>query len=329
MKTVIFFPPAGRLTGGMMVLAQLGHALKGLGREAEFCLWDEKGLSLLEKQGLKARVARQLNLGPEDVFLVPEGWPNALAMGLNSQARCFVYCQNWAYLFGGLPENVYWSHLPVEFISVSQPVRYFIHKVLGRETRVIRPCIDQDIFSNSSSRPGETVKIAYMPRKNKALVSQIKRIIHARNLKDKNIKWISIDGLDHQGVAGLLRESHIFLASGFPEGCPLPPLEAMACGCLVVGYAGLGGWDYMRPAGNSFFPDMELRGVNWGGNGFYSADGDVLGAALNLEKAIQMCRTSDPLLDQVLENSRLTAASYSPENQAEEVSSWLEQLQSA
>ncbi|MFW6004949.1 MAG: glycosyltransferase [Desulfonatronovibrionaceae bacterium] len=326
MKAVIFFPPAGRVTGGMAVLLQLGLALKGLGREVEYCLWDEKQVPYLEKQGFRTRVGRQLSLGAEDVFLIPEGWPNALAMGINSRARCFVYCQNWAYLFGGLPGNVNWNDLPVEFISVSEPVRNFIHEVLGKESQVIRPFIDKSIFFPGPARSGNVVNIACMPRKNKALISLIKRIINSRNPEDQDIRWISIDGADHPEVAGLLRDSHIFLASGFPEGFALPPLEAMACGCLVVGYAGLGGWDYMRPLQGSFVPDMELRRVEWEGNGLYNADGDVLGTALSLEKAVQMFRASDSLLTKALENCRLTADSYSRENQEKEVFGWLKQL---
>ncbi|HRJ68120.1 MAG TPA: glycosyltransferase [Beijerinckiaceae bacterium] len=42
------------------------------------------------------------------------------------------------------------------------------------------------------------------------------------------------------------QESDIFLALGFPEGFALPPLEAMACGCVVAGFAGGGGISHMR-----------------------------------------------------------------------------------
>src|SRR3712207_7225539 len=32
------------------------------------------------------------------------------------------------------------------------------------------------------------------------------------------------------------------------EGCPCPPKEAMASGCVTVGYHGMGGRDYITPA---------------------------------------------------------------------------------
>ncbi len=46
-------------------------------------------------------------------------------------------------------------------------------------------------------------------------------------------------------IAEHFREADIFLAIGYPEGFALPPLEAMACGCAVIGFTGGGGLDHM------------------------------------------------------------------------------------
>ena len=56
-----------------------------------------------------------------------------------------------------------------------------------------------------------------------------------------------IEGLDHRGVADALRASPIFLNFPVREGLPLPALEAMASGCIVVGYSGRGGSEYLLP----------------------------------------------------------------------------------
>jgi len=42
-------------------------------------------------------------------------------------------------------------------------------------------------------------------------------------------------------VADILRSSRVFLSFSQREGFGLPPLEALACGCAVVGYHGFGG----------------------------------------------------------------------------------------
>ncbi len=119
-------------------------------------------------------------------------------------------------------------------------------------------------------------------------------------------------------VAETLASAHVFLVTGFPEGCPLPPLEAMACGCLCVGYMGFGGADYMRQAlppqadPAPFAPWWGLRPVPWGGNGLWSADADILGAALHLQTAAQWLTAAEPprILFQTLAHARITAASH-------------------
>lgn len=88
--------------------------------------------------------------------------------------------------------------------------------------------------------------ISYLPRKNPDHSKQVLQILNARkSLNGFEIK--EIQGLNQSGVAQLLKESVIFLSFGYPEGLPLPPAEAMACGCIVVGYNGGGGKEYFLP----------------------------------------------------------------------------------
>ena len=48
-------------------------------------------------------------------------------------------------------------------------------------------------------------------------------------------------------MAQELREALLFLSCGHPEGFGLPLAEAIASGCLIVGYHGLGGRDFALP----------------------------------------------------------------------------------
>ena len=52
--------------------------------------------------------------------------------------------------------------------------------------------------------------------------------------------------MQHEEVAGALQDLDI-LSCGHPEGFGLPLAEAIACGCLVVGYHGLAGRDFAIP----------------------------------------------------------------------------------
>ncbi|MUM76707.1 glycosyltransferase family 1 protein [Pseudodesulfovibrio sp. F-1] len=325
MKTYIFLPPVSKPTGGVTVLRQMADILHQAGREARLVereggSWRPEGLA----DAAPVLAWNDLRLAPDDLWLVPEGWPNALAPGLEARSRCVVYVQNWAYLFSALPPGVAWSGLPVSFLAVSDPVAHFIRQATRQDAPVLRPGIDRAIFRRQDSRPtaarDKAVTVAFMPRKNKGVAAQIRAVFEHRNGPGA-VRWLPIEGLDAFGVAKALNSAHIFLMTGFPEGCPLPPLEAMACGCLPVGFTGLGGWDYMRQvqADPRFMPWWPLREVAWSGNGLWCADGDVLDAALCLEQAADLIREGGPELDAVLAAGQETASAYSTERQRKSV----------
>ncbi|CCO23301.1 hypothetical protein [Maridesulfovibrio hydrothermalis] len=320
MNTYIFIPPVRKPTGGITVFCQIASVLARHGHSVQLVMRESGSWMPQIADGYPDPIHwDDAKMTSDDLWLVPEGWVNSLALGLNAGARCVVYCQNWAYLFSSLPEGVSWRNLPVSFLAVSHSVEWFMQQTIGQQSSVLRPGIDTDLFHPPACKPGGAIRIAYMPRKNKALVGQIKSIFEARD-PDADIRWVEIAGMDSQGVADMLRACHIFLVSGFPEGCPLPPLEALASGCIPVGFSGFGGWDYMRQLDGAVFkPWWPLRDVPWSGNGFWSADADVLDAALNLEKAINLWREAGPALDSALEAGQQTIRSYTMERQARTV----------
>lgn len=339
MKTYFFLPPVRQAAGGITVLRRLAAFLAAAGREAFIVPRETQGQGpgwSPSESFVEAPVVPwdQLALAPGDLWVVPEGWVNALTPGLNAGARCLVYVQNWAYLLSSLPDGVSWRKLPVEFLAVSDPVARFVAATTGREAPILRPGIDTGLFRAPEKKPpvadGGKVRIAYMPRKNKALAKQIRETFSAldEGLAART-QWVEIAGMTAQGVAEALQSAHIFLATGFPEGCPLPPLEAMACGCLPVGYMGYGGADYMRQALRQspsegadpapFAPWWPLREVPWGGNGLWSADADILGAALHLKTAAEWFVDGNPHLAPILENARATAAAHTLDAQRESV----------
>ncbi|GAB6060999.1 glycosyltransferase [Desulfonatronum parangueonense] len=292
MTTYVFLPPMAKISGGLAVLMQVAEHLHHCGFPVRIVPRESNRPSLPSWLSTPVLEWNRLKLREEDIWLVPEGWVNALTPGLRASARCVVYVQNWAYLFSSLPEGVSWRDLPVSFLAVSRPVAWFIEQTLGSMYPVLRPGIDRSIFHAPPRKPDGPLRVAYMPRKNKAQVEMIRAIINARNPglshPDKLI-WEEIHGQDAPGVARILRRAHVFLATGYPEGCPLPPLEAMACGCLPVGFAGFGGWEYMSQIeGEGWRPWWPLPSNPWSGNGFWVPDGDALAAALALEQAVRL-----------------------------------------
>jgi len=316
MRTFLFLPPLPRMSGGLAVLLHIGQCLARKGFPVFFVIrekaaWLDEFAGHDHQPGLLLWPGADTPLkpihgtavaqpGPKDIWLVPEGWPHSLLPGLRAGARTVVYVQNWAYLLADWPEGLEPVGLPVHWLAVSLPVAWYVEEVTGKSPLVLRPGIDLDRFTLDEREwnPAAPPVIAWMPRKNKALARQIQEIVTARRARYDlpQPRWREINGLSPDGVAAALHSSDLFLATGFPEGCPLPPLEALASGCVGVGFSGFGGWDYMRlPATKPeqtgelpiWLPDSLRRQAQARpGNGFWVSDGDVVGAALAVEQAL-------------------------------------------
>jgi hypothetical protein len=330
MRSFLFLPPMAKISGGLAVLIQVAEHLARLNLPVWVVLREPERPKL--PAWLSAPVVQwdDLRLRPDDLWMVPEGWVNALAPGLAAKAKCVVYVQNWAYLFSGLPDNVTWHDLEVSFLAVSRPVAWFIRQTLHRDARILPPGIDRHVFPPPRSKPSRPLQVAFMPRKNKAQSQLIKAIFESRaQYATQSPQWRPIHGMNQAEVAEELGHSHIFLATGHPEGCPLPPLEAMARGCLPVGFTGFGGWDYMT----QIMPDVwqpwwPIPDNPWAGNGLWVADGDVLAAAMALEQAVKLWTDSGQALTAALRAGEQTVQAYDLEQQRKAVTQiWTQWMQ--
>lgn len=322
MSTYFFLPPLRKPSGGMAVMVQLAAHLRQAGYPVFFVVTAELPPGLRADADIPVLRLKEIGPGEQDRWIVPEGWPALLAPGLQARCRCAVYVQSWAYVQGILPERVAWRDLGLRMFSVSSPVSRFLEATEGILAPIVRPAIEPGIFSaprEPRDPPKKELRIAWMPRKNKHLALQVRRIFEAltRQAGCRAATWVAIENLPPVGVARVLRAADVFLATGFPEGFGLPPLEAMACGCLVAGFTGMGGWDYMRQAlPGGFRPCFELPELPWGGNGFFAADGDVWGGAVALRAACDCLLAG--AAEKIVEAGLSAARWYSPERQKQE-----------
>jgi hypothetical protein len=265
-------------TGGVLTIYRHVEALVR-GGVAAFVLHDrqDEPMRWFESDAPIATLDSGIAPRPPDVLVIPEGSWQLMADTAGSGLDRVVFAQGWCNIYGApepLPEGSDWRTWGIQDVmAVSRYVQRFIRQAMGLRSAIVHPGIDLEMFRPAVSK---RLQIACMPRKNPADLQQIQGLFRSRFPRYQGVPFVVIDQMPQRQAAAVLAESAVFLATGYPEGFPLPPLEALASGCLVVGFTGRGGGEYLRH----------------GDNCLLAADGDVLGAADQLGRAVGLIEGS-------------------------------------
>lgn len=103
-------------------------------------------------------------------------------------------------------------------------------------------------------------QIAYMGRK-RPQEARFAAAALARCAEAREMRIVELAGLSEEALAAALRDSLVFLSLSRQEGFGLPAAEAMLCGCIVIGYAGVGGREYMTEETALIVPDSDIIGL--------------------------------------------------------------------
>lgn len=187
--------------------------------------------------------------GPRDLLILPEVWGNALKE--HPGVRKIIFNQNAYYTFMNGYETVPSAHplQPAEhgvtgLLTVSDDSAELLAETFPKlpVARLFYE-VDAELFAyTAQKRP----QLAFMPRKHPDEARQVLNTLALRGAL-AGFDVVAIDGVSEREAARLLRESLVFLSFGYPEGFSLPPAEAMACGCLTVGYHGMGAREFLLP----------------------------------------------------------------------------------
>jgi hypothetical protein len=178
-----------------------------------------------------------------DIFVIPEGFTNEVKALTSTPAKRLMFCQNQYYLPFTIDARSGIAEFGVHgIITSSIAVQSFFSDVYRITDLPMIPCaIDPQLFRMQQKRR----QIAVMPRKLPGDARFIAATFKRRYPKYADVPWVQIDGISQAQAARRLGESAVFLSLSHQESFGLPPLEAMACGCLVAGHHGDGGREYM------------------------------------------------------------------------------------
>jgi len=255
--------------GGIKVIYQHCMMLKDMGYDAyPLVLGRYKGNFFGYNLEYKSISEVGYNLSKEDIVVATEFLPY---QGLDfKKARKVLFMQNWMNLTRCLKENDQGkSYVDLGYdyvITCGQFCSDMVVKTMSIEATTITNGIDQEKFFEVANKR-VSGRVLAMSRKN---LPDLNRIISLLEFRGIVIDIHIVDGLTQDELILEYQQSDIFLVTGYPEGLPLPPLEAMNCGCVVVGFTGGGASEYM------------IDGLT----ALVSKDGDCIDAADKLEKLL-------------------------------------------
>jgi glycosyltransferase involved in cell wall biosynthesis len=247
---LIACPDHAAPAGGVRQIYQLATTLRAeLGLDA-FVYHQRTGFRLDWFQSTAPIAYADATLpGSSDVLVVPEVWGHAIKD--HPGVRKLIFNQNAYYTFmngyevvpnptplqpadAGVSGIMTVSDDSAELLAVTFP---------GIPVARLRYEVDAGLFAfTADKRP----QLAFMPRKHPDEARQVLNTLALRGaLAGFNV--VAIDGVPERDAARMLRESLVFLSFGYPEGFSLPPAEAMACGCLTIGYHGMGAREFLLP----------------------------------------------------------------------------------
>jgi glycosyltransferase involved in cell wall biosynthesis len=252
-----------------------------------------------------------------DYLVVPEIYGELFSNeikigGLNKKLKEFIsqsknvviIAQNCYLSFNGFSIaqndiNPFWLlNSVIATIVVSEDSRQHMHYAFPNiKVFRIHNSMDPKFFSYQREKKKQ---ICFMTRKLCDDVTQVVNILKYRNILG-DFKLIPIENKTEQQVAEIMKDSLIFLSFSYQEGCALPPMEAMLCGCLVIGYEGRGGREYFN---NGFSYPIE--------------GGDIISFAKTIEEVISCCNMNHNAFDEKRQKaSEFIRKTYSPEKETE------------
>jgi glycosyltransferase involved in cell wall biosynthesis len=247
----------------------------------------------------------EVAIGPEDFVVVPEVWGPKLAR-LWPGVRKVIFNQNAYQTFRGYSSDPddrttpYRDPEVVATIVVSEDSRAYLEYAFpGHRVFRVRCGIDPAVFGFSAAKRPQ---IAFMPRKHAEDLRQLINLLKFRGALE-GVRLVPIQRLRESEVAAILKESLLFLSVVYHEGFPLPPAEAMSCGCVVVGFPGLGGRESFRPEFSYPVPQ-----------------GDILAFAKAAEAALALYRTRPAAIEALgRQASAFIAENYALEREEEDI----------
>ena len=249
--------------------------------------------------------AYPLNVHPEDFMFIPEGFPNVMERTVGVSCKRIVLAQSWLYILAGMKNGQIWQNFGIkDVVSVSDFISEYIQAIMpGIKIKSLKQGINRDIFYKPEKFSDKMPIIGY--QSGRGPESQMKthtaiKMFYAANPHMRWWRFMELSGMSREEFAERLRDCAFVLYTDDVAGFGTLPLEAMACGTHVVGYAAPGGKEYTH-----------------GQNGFWANNGNVFELSELLGIAVDKWVSGEMDVDDIQKDYEATLREYTVEGEAE------------
>ena len=262
--------------------------------------WFRSDAPVLDLETYKASTPSADN----DLVVLPETWLSNVPNYLPGIPKV-IFNQNAFYTFGlsGACDNRtldLYRHSDIQaVVTVSNDSRNLLIEGCGIPAErcfALINGIDRHLFHVPAVKHRH---VAFLGRKHVDHARKV-ALMASHHPRLKDLTFQELPRMQHEKVASALQEALLFLSCGHPEGFGLPLAEAIACGCLVVGYHGLAGRDFALP---------HMQVVEFG---------DLLGLLKGVEKELaRFDAAPEAVIQERMEASEAILQTYSLEAELE------------
>lgn len=251
MRRILYFcPDFPQPSGGIKTLYRHVDRLCQLGFDA-YIVHQQHGFTLTwhDYQAPVIWLEDKPQFGPDDMCVFPEVMLDYIRQTQGFAGQRVVFALSWSPAYARLRPGERWQDYGItQVITKSPVVKRHLEWSMSIDVTLIGEYVDATRYVYEPRR--KQPKVAYLTRKD-ASGEWLHGVLARRHASLAALIWQPLRNMPEETYAGHLREASVYLATTTQEGMNVSVLEAMACGCLVVGYAGVGGATYMAGTGEA------------------------------------------------------------------------------
>jgi glycosyltransferase involved in cell wall biosynthesis len=243
-----FCPDFPQPSGGVKTLYRHVHRLCQLGFDAAI-VHQKAGFTLNwhDYQVPVSWLEHRPQFQRDDAWVIPEVMVEFVRQTQSFGGKRVVIVLSWSPAYNRLPPGKRWQDFGIQQVLTKSPMmQAYLEWSMEIRATLIHEYVDQRLYVHQPAL--KINKVAYLTRKD-ASGDWLRGILVRKHPQLATFTWQPLRELNEATYAHHLRTASIYLATTLQEGMHVSVLEAMAAGCLVVGYSGIGGADYMVGAG--------------------------------------------------------------------------------